>query len=484
MGCRGLSQNYRQPQQRRRVLTAEQKRRILKKRRMRRLKKRLMMIVPVAAVLIIVLILVLPKGGNQDNQQNSALDATLVSDTGANVSDADANNASGADAQDANAAIPDADTQIPMATAEPVETAFDYDTAYVRAVKGETTGASIVYDYSGIDPTMLDRWTEAKQGYIPILRKANTTENIICVTVDDCYQGPNFNKIVQCAIDNNAKLTIFPIGENLEKETVADALRLAYANGMEIGNHTYTHSGLFHYDQDRMRDEIWFQRQRVNMVLGVNYEQHFFRPRGGDERECQRLHAYLNQLGYAGVAMWVESGSNTPVDKLLANLAPGDIYLFHTTDNDLNKLLEFIPAAVARGYRLVTMSEMFGLGENAISEYQLQDTAVEPESFQIIPKQMKATVYNRAAAVVQQRLIDLGWMSGEATGVYGEQTELAVKFFQLAMGMDTTGVADVELQKVIFSDNAPQGSLEQVQAYCRQLGLPVLNVLPGTLNTQ
>lgn len=456
-----MSQSNRRTSDGRRVLTAEQKRRILHKRKMRRLKRRLMVILPIALVLIAVPVILLTVGGRDSATQKDTVSAMSVSGEGM---------------------VEVTPMATAVATPVPTQAPFDFDRAYVSAVKGEVTGPDVVYDYSDINQAMLGVWPEAKNGYIPILRRGNTSENIICVTVDDCYQPSNFRRIVECAIQNNAKLTIFPIGDNITKQGVGETLKLAYENGMEIGNHTYQHTAMFHYGQERMINEIWYQRQEVNRALGFEYSQNFFRPRGGDERECQRMHAYLNQLGYKGVAMWNKSGSSDPMDDLYAELAPGNIYLFHTTDNDLEKLLDFIPGAIARGYRLVTMSEMFGLEMPAVSAYNPVYTPVAPEGFRVIPHDMKLDTYTRSVATVQQRLIDLGWMSGEATGVYGQQTVMGIAFFQMAIGQEPDGNANVELQKIIFSDSAPRGSLEQVQEYCRQLGKPVLNILPGTLN--
>lgn len=496
-----MSQENRTSNQLRRKLTPEQKRQILKRRRRRKIRQRLKIILPIAILVILAAALLCTHlGAGKDEKEaplpamsSAAADATdnpdapiaLAADP-VNAADVSAQDGEDASSQlmDAGEAIQQEDSAAPNASAAVVQTGFDFDEAYIRAVQGEITGPDIVYDASNIDSAKLDRWPSVKEGYIPILKNAKTEEKIIAVTVDDCFQGENFRAIVQCAIENNASLTIFPLGKNLGKTAVDDALRLAYSSGMEIGNHTYNHAGMFHYNQDRMMNEIWQQREAVNKVLGVNYTQHFFRPRGGDEREDQRMHAYLNQLGYSGVAMWNKDGSNESMEKLFDELAPGNIYLFHTTDNDKKKLLQFIPGAVERGYKLVTMSEMFGLPQNTVSELNPVATPEEMQAFRILPTSMKDSSYLRAAAVVQQRMIDLGWMEGKATGVYGNQTFVAVGFFQMALGLQPDGVADVELQKILFSDDAPRGSLEQVQEFCRQLGKQPLTQLPGTTNTE
>lgn len=71
------------------------------------------------------------------------------------------------------------------------------------------------------------------------------------------------------------------------------------------------------------------QNYALSYILGGQYECHFLRPMGGDARNDQRIHAYINQLGYRGIAHWSKSGSS---QKQLKEVTSGDIYLFHTTD--------------------------------------------------------------------------------------------------------------------------------------------------------
>ena len=57
--------------------------------------------------------------------------------------------------------------------------------------------------------------------------------------------------------------------------------------------------------------------------------------------------------------------------------------------------------------------------------------------------------------LLQERLIVLGYLSGTADGVFGANTENAVKVFQSQLGLSQTGVASASLQKALFSVNAP-----------------------------
>ena len=476
---------------RRRPLTPEQRARIIRMRKKQRMKKRLMIAAPVAALaVVLVYVLVLTTGGKKDPVQTPVLSlpesapqpaqAAAQPDAANPAVDANAAN----QPVDAGAGIQPADAQAgnvaPVPTEAPAAQSamtgpFDYDEAYIAAAHGETTGPVLTADMSGIDPAKLDRWPAAKEGYIPLLSKAKTTENIIAVTVDDCFQGENLQRIVQCALDNNADLTIFPIGENLTKPLVASTIKWAWENGMEIENHTYSHAGMYHGDDEHMTEQMWYQSEKVSEVLGVQHQQHFFRPKGGDERNDQRVHAYAKQMGMKGIAVWTQSGSTDSMESLFSNLAPGNIYLFHTTDNDLKKLLEFIPGAVQRGYRLVTLNEMFGLPDNATSAYTgvREKPALEP--FKVELTTLKKTSYIRAAAVVQERLIELGWLpavdpDSKADGVYGQGSWLATGFFQMASDIKATGTADPDTQRALFADGAARGSKEQVQAFKKQLG--------------
>lgn len=474
-----MTQNKaRDPKRRNHRLSARERRRILKERKMRRMRRRFFALLALLAVLLIVLMYVLADLRKRDqlnyapltmqpSVSESAVAASLPTNSPEPKYTPEPTHTPGpTPSTEPIPTLPivlDAATEGMPQALDPSDP-FSYEQAYAAAVLGADTGAPILADLSSVDPAKLARWPEAQEGFMPMLSRANTTEKIIAVTVDDCFQADNLSQIVKCALDNGAKLTIFPIGTNLEKQSVAQIIRTSWECGMEIENHTYSHKGTYHYDDNGMASDIFRQSVLLDRALGVNYKQHFFRPKGGDERFDQRTHAYIRQNGFAAMALWTQSGSVDPMDSLLEGLAPGNIYLFHTTDNDLKKIQQFIPAAVQAGYRLVTLNEMFGLPANETAALSTAPTEAPPlASFRVQAMTLKATAYARASAVVQARLIELGWMHGEPTGVYGKTTAACVKLFQSAVGIAADGVAGHDTQLMLFSPDAPTASVTRIR---------------------
>ena len=296
------------------------------------------------------------------------------------------------------------------------------------------------------------RPTPIAEGFLPVFSKANTEEKIIAITVDDCFQANNLQQIVDCALGVGGKLTIFPIGRNALKEKQAEILKYAWENGFELENHTFTHEGLFNLDNDTLAQEVYTQQLALSHILGVEYHCHFLRPRGGDARNDQRMQMYAKQLGYYGIAHWVMDGGQSD-EKIAKALKPGAIFLFHTTNTDLDKLLRFIPWAVEKGYQLVTLNEMFGYPENETKELTKPATEYEIpalEPYEMVYVRLKKTTYCWEAYLLQQKLIELGYLTGEPDGVYGEQCAEAIKVYQKDHGLEETGVAEADLIKEIL----------------------------------
>lgn len=302
---------------------------------------------------------------------------------------------------------------------------------------------------------------EADFSYLPVIRKGNTDRRQIAITVDDCYQPDNLAKIAQYAEAAGGRLTLFPIGENVSLRGMPELLRdCVFRLGFEIENHTWSHARIFRLSEAEMAAEIWKQQSAVSAALGVAYQPHFFRLMGGDGENDPRTHNYLEQLGYLGIADWSLSGSDAELSQIAESLAPGKIYLFHTTDADTEKLRQFIPYAVSQGYELVTLNELLGLKTNAMSELSSEPQSMpSPQPYRAAYQELRSGDYSWSVVRLQRKLMELGYLSDSehtatrgnpADGVYGSSTAEAVLSFQKAHGLPETGVADAQTQRLLL----------------------------------
>ena len=294
--------------------------------------------------------------------------------------------------------------------------------------------------------------------YLPVYKQVSTDRKVVAITVDDCFQKANLQTILQTVYDAGGKITLFPIGSNIQKLDLGDILKDAFFNhGIEIENHTRDHARVFRMSDEEMRAQIYDQYVILSQALGVNYHEHFLRFMGGDGGEDQRSHNYLTQLGFSGVAHWGCSGSNGDLDHCKENLEPGMIYLFHTTDHDTEILQKFIPWCVEQGYELVTLNELIGLPENETSDLStLVTEAPEAVPFEWDYKDISFNDYSWRTKMMQVRLGELGYLGedakqdGDYTGYYGNMTVDAIKAFQQDNQLQPSGIADALTQRALL----------------------------------
>ena len=102
--------------------------------------------------------------------------------------------------------------------------------------------------------------------------------------------------------------------------------------------------------------------------------------------------------------------------------------------------------------------------------FQLESDEVEEEP-EIVYGILQRGIKSDDVAAMQQRLIDLGYLTGTADGSFGQMTEDAIKAAQEAFGMEANGIADNAFQQKLF-EGAP-----------RPTPAPAADVNYETLNT-
>lgn len=90
--------------------------------------------------------------------------------------------------------------------------------------------------------------------------------------------------------------------------------------------------------------------------------------------------------------------------------------------------------------------------DTTIDEALVTTASPTPSPYKSLSKGAK----NDDVKKLQQRLIELNYMTGQADGDFGSGTQTAVKLFQKTIGMqEQNGIASPTLQEALFADDAP-----------------------------
>jgi peptidoglycan-N-acetylglucosamine deacetylase len=225
------------------------------------------------------------------------------------------------------------------------------------------------------DPDWIDAAREvyAGQGKLDLQLKRLTTNELnkfvvrrgsarglkLALTFDDGPHPLFTPKLVQILKDANVPATFFMIGHMAE--SYPDMVKLAFKNGFEIGNHTFSHVTLTKLTDDQADTEYRATSDLLKKLTGKTPR--YCRPPGGDY-DLNVLEAAYGQ-GLTTVLWTDDPGDyNNPGDMALletetAKLSAGGIILLHDGSQDtIDTLAKFIASCKRRGYRFVTLDEL------------------------------------------------------------------------------------------------------------------------------
>lgn len=201
----------------------------------------------------------------------------------------------------------------------------------------------------------------------------------IALTFDD-GPDPRFTPaILDVLRDEHVKATFFVIG--LAAYQSPGLLERVYAEGHEIGNHTYTHPDLEDVSPSQLRLELVLSQRLIQSRLGVSTR--LFRPPYGVDDQAvsngglDRL-KLAQQLGYVIVGSqidandWGSAGNEKPptadeiVDTVLEQARNGDghVVLLHDGGGDRRATVAALPRLIERlraeGFELAPVSALLG----------------------------------------------------------------------------------------------------------------------------
>lgn len=182
------------------------------------------------------------------------------------------------------------------------------------------------------------------------------SDKMVAFTFDD---GPSYNtiKIVNTLVKYDSKATFFLVGNQIEK--YAKTMDVLVKNGMDIGNHTYSHKELTKLRDKEILKEIDLTNEVIYNKTGI--KPMFLRPSyGAMNKRIKKLSTMPIIIWNIDTLDWKYHNSNKIKDKILKYVSDGDIILMHDTYvATLNAVEMVIPELKKQGYKIVSVSELF-----------------------------------------------------------------------------------------------------------------------------
>ena len=182
---------------------------------------------------------------------------------------------------------------------------------------------------------------------------------MIALTFDDGPKTSVTSRILDSLQANGGRATFFMLGSNVNAN--AGVIKRMVDQGCEVANHTHDHKYLTKIGAEGIVSQVGSTNQKIQAVCGVSPV--LMRPPGGYIDG-----ASLNVLGSMGMPAimwsidtrdWQHRNAQRTIDTVLSQVKDGDIILMHdiySTTADAAVVL--IPELTARGYQLVTVSEL------------------------------------------------------------------------------------------------------------------------------
>ena len=200
-----------------------------------------------------------------------------------------------------------------------------------------------------------------------VLHHGDRSVNKIAITVDDCYKSATewIERDAELCREYGVAMTFFPlVYTGCLEEKYRDLWQGVLDSGCEIGTHTTRHTKLGNRDYWTIIASLGGAQEALDKTLGYHYQIRWLRPpygvaAKGNRSTRQQVIGALKRYGYDHIVHWDVSETKN-MEKALKNIQNGSILLFHSKEKDTRFLEKLIPELKARGFEMVTVSELFG----------------------------------------------------------------------------------------------------------------------------
>lgn len=200
--------------------------------------------------------------------------------------------------------------------------------------------------------------------------KYSSSDKLVALTFDDGPRSETTGKILDILEKNGGAATFFVVGYNINDNS--DTIKRALKMGCEIGNHSNDHKNLTKCSAEVISDQVRLPNEAVKALTGT--EPTLFRVPGGAFKGIK------SQIGMPIIQWSIDTEDwkykdaahknrtaeerdadlKQIADRVVGQAQNGDIILMHDIYDftaDLCGLI--VPGLVEKGFKLVTVSELF-----------------------------------------------------------------------------------------------------------------------------
>ncbi len=193
---------------------------------------------------------------------------------------------------------------------------------------------------------------------VPIY-SVDTGEKKIAISFDAAWGADYTARLLDILKENNIKTTFFLTGIWVKK--YPEKVKEIAAAGHEIGNHSTTHPHCAALSPEELKKELLENEEMIYKLTGKRTR--LFRPPFGEYNNQVILTS--RALGYEVIQWsvdsldWQEVGVESVVDRVLKNVHPGAIVLFHNNAKYTPQALPIILKNLKeQGYKIVPISDL------------------------------------------------------------------------------------------------------------------------------
>ena len=196
--------------------------------------------------------------------------------------------------------------------------------------------------------------------YVKALCRGSANSNQVAISFDDGPSGKNTMKILDILKENEIEATFFCIGKNIKNDPVL-LKRIANENHL-VGNHSESHHFFFDFfPEKRMIAEIIITNQLVKEIIGR--QPNFFRPPYGVTTPILAKAIRKTKMITTGWSIrtfdTIIKDEKKLFHKVVSEIKPGDILLFHDTKEVTVQTLDRIIKIIKeKGMEIVRMDKL------------------------------------------------------------------------------------------------------------------------------